>query len=465
MGPAPLNAEARRENIRALALAAGLTDNEASSRLDRPLVLTHDPAHPATHAFVGELVEILGRTLPVLCDEASAVGDYAAELVVLPAQPRTQGPHVYAVLREDGFQISRTLPGCEPGWAPHPLLVTVAACYTAGAAIRRAVGEGMPNPPPDVLEFPFGSFVSPGLDLGAPVDLGEAYLAGAGAIGNGLLWAARSVRLQGTLHIVDDDFVSDGNLQRQIWFDAEDIGKSKAERLCAKAQPHFPECRLLAVQCRLQEHPDRHDGPWLRRLIVAVDSRRARRSLQNELPGEVFDASTTGSEEIVLHHNRQPTELACLGCIYPYNEAEVTHEQTVAAHLGVEVETLRSERIDAETAKRICAFHTHLTAERIEGLPFDTLYKQLCSSARLKALGGQQVVAPFGFVSVLAGALLLLEVIRRQARSFAEDTNDWRLSPWRPPVPEMRQRRQRFESCECCGRPELRRVNAMLWGS
>ena len=263
---------------------------------------------------------------------------------------------------------------------------------------------------------------------------------------------------------MDDDVVSPGNLQRQIWFSDTDVDAPKAERLCVNARPFLAECELLPAVCRLQEHPHRNDGPWLRRLIVAVDSRRARRNLQNELPGEVFDASTTGSEEIVLHYNRQPTELACLGCVYFHDEAEMTHEQAVAAHLGIDVAAVRKERIDAESAARIYAQHLDLTPSAIEGLACDTLYKQLCSSARLNSTAGKQVVAPFAFVSVLAGAMLLLEVIGRLRVNRWAHFNDWRVSPWRAPVPEMRGRRRRRDSCECCGRPELRRINEMLWG-
>jgi len=194
----------------------------------------------------------------------------------------------------------------------------------------------------------------------------------------------------------------------------------------------MPQCHLEPAVCRLQEHPARSGGPWVRRLIVAVDSRRARRHLQNELPGEVFDASTTGSQEIVLHCNRQPTELACLGCIYPYDEAELTHEQAVAGHLGIEVEAVREERINSAIAHRICAAHPHLDPREIEGLAFDTLYKQLCSSGKLRSVAGKQVIAPFAFVSVLAGALLLLEIMKRQPGDEREASNDWRVNPWRP---------------------------------
>ena len=50
----------------------------------------------------------------------------------------------------------------------------------------------------------------------------------------------------------------------------------------------------------------------------------------------------------------------------------------------------------------------------IEGLSFDSLYKQLCSSTQLKLVSGEQGIAPFAFVSMLAGTLLLFEIIRHE---------------------------------------------------
>jgi len=460
----PLNAAARWENVRALALAAGLSEEEASERLDRRILVTHDANDPASLQLISELIRVLSRTVAVALGAPDGISPYAAELVVGCATPQTGGPHVFAVLCEDRCIIRRERSEKLAGAPTHALLALIAACYVSAAAIHCAVGDGLPNPPPPEFDIPFDAFLDGGVNLFAPVDLGDAYLAGAGAIGNGFLWAARHAPLRGQLHVVDDDIVSAGNLQRQIWFDGDDVGKPKAESLCRKAQPLMPNLRLMQSVCRLQEHRNRSDGAWLPRLIVAVDSRRARRHLQNELPGEVFDASTTGSQEIVLHYNRQPTDLACLGCIYTRDEQEVTHEQAVAAHLGVSIEAVRQERIDSATARRICATHAHLAPSSIEGLAFDTLYKQLCSSGQLKSVSGKQVVAPFAFVSVLAGALLLLEVVRRHNGNGDALANDWRVNPWRPPVAEMRHRRPRRPGCECCGRAEVRRVNALLWG-
>ena len=461
-----LTAEARRENVRSLAAAAGLSEEEASDRLEVTVLVTHDSDDPVAVALVAELFPILSRTLDVVCNSAEAISRVATELVVGNAPSRSSLTKVFVNLTADHLVIQQTPTICNEHVLPHPLMILVAACYVSGMAINTAVGGACPNPPPADFEIPFAAFLPSQTHLAAPVVLGEFFLAGAGAIGNGLLWAARHVRLAGTLNIVDDDLVSSGNLQRQIWFSPDDIGKPKAELLAILAQSFLPECKLKSAICRLQQHPARNEKAWLERLIVAVDSRRARRNLQNELPGEVFDASTTGSQEIVLHYNKQPSDHACLGCVYPHDELEVTHDQVVADHLGIDVESVRQPRILPEVARRICANHTQLTPIDIEGLAFDTLYKQLCSSAQLKSISGEQVVAPFAFVSVLAGTFLLLEIIRQvHGIDMERPSNEWRVNPWQPPVPQIRHLRPRREACECCSKIELIQENIRLWGN
>ena len=230
------------------------------------------------------------------------------------------------------------------------ILALLTACYGAAATLYHATAGILPFELPDPLVVRFAEI---GIDMKAlsqPVDLGVSYLAGAGAIGNGFLWAARYLDFRGRLHIVDDDDVTSGNLNRQVWFGPDDIGQPKADRLACHAQIHFPRLTLVPRKVRLQDLPEKSTEPWLRRLIVAVDSRRARRKLQNEFPGEVFDASTTDIREIVLHYHRAPTDHACLSCIYEPDAEETSREQHIAEHLGVSVEEVRSERISAAAA-------------------------------------------------------------------------------------------------------------------
>jgi hypothetical protein len=443
-----LTAEARLENINALALAAGITPEQAAERLDGRVLCTFDCGDLAAREFFEELRPLLARTIDV--HHSPDGGRYLVEMIIGDIRPQGLAPALFARLGSDGccFSLQPTL-GHSTSPA-HRALLVVAACYGAGVAIYRAVGGGIPNPPPDHLEIRYDDILPDRTVLEEAGNLGEAYLAGAGAIGNGFLWAARHVELRGKLTICDDDTVSSGNLQRQVWFHEDDIGEPKSTTLCQKAQPHITGCELKPETVRLQDLPNR-SGAWLRRLIVAVDSRRARRELQNELPAEVFDASTPDIREVVVHYNNAFSGLACLGCLYKADEKEATQDQIIAEHLGVGVDDVRASRISSVAAVAIARKHPHIDPVSIEGQAFDSLYKALCATGKLHASVGKQVVAPFAFVSVLAGTLLLLDVMTRLVRPNLLRANECHISPWREPFPQGRLTRARFAGCECCG--------------
>jgi hypothetical protein len=192
----------------------------------------------------------------------------------------------------------------------------------------------------------------------------------------------------------------------------------------------------------------------LRRLLVAVDSRRATRELQNEFLREVFDASTTDIREIVLSYNKQLTEYACLSCIYEPDAEEVLREKHIAENLGVSVDDVRSERIDLATAQIIAARFPGLIVGDLVGKAYDTLFKKLCAESKLLTPAGRAIVAPFAFVSVLAGTLLALEIVRRLGSGeSATDFKYWRVSPRHPLLGRRRVLRSQQPNCAFCQNP------------
>ena len=278
MAARKLTPEAIVENQRALMLAAGIAPEEAAQRLGSTVLLTVAPNDAVAAALAAEIEMLLERTLTVSRTVKPEQG-CSVELVVGPAARRTDAPCVGIASDEKGCTIG---PDIARGKlvSVHPLIDLIVACYACGAALHLAVCRDMPNPPPDELRIDYEALgIQPGL-LTGPFDIGTAYMAGAGAIGNGFLWAARHVDIRGILNVVDDDIVSPGNLQRQIWFDTDDLEKPKASRLCQRAQSRFPYLALKPRPSRLQDLAERGPRPWLERLIVAVDSRQARRSLQ-----------------------------------------------------------------------------------------------------------------------------------------------------------------------------------------
>ena len=65
-------------------------------------------------------------------------------------------------------------------------------------------------------------------------------------------------------------------------------------------------------------------------------------------------------------------------------------------------------------------------------MAFDSLFKQLCAEQALLMPTGAQVLAPFAFVSNLAGALVALELARFDAGQLVSNISNYLcLSPGR----------------------------------
>lgn len=257
--------------------------------------------------------------------------------------------------------------------------------------------------------------------------------------------------------------VGGGNLQRCLFFEEKHLDYPKAEILSAAASKILSKLRAIPHNVRIQDLPEREAGPWLNKLIVGVDSPRARRSLQSEFPGEVFDASTTGISEVVLHFHKQPTTGACLGCVYPHTPQESAHETHVAEALGVSLEEVRESRISPSAAEKICRRYPHFNSSQLVGGAYDSLFKALCSTQSLKTSEDRQVLPPFAFVSVLAGALLAIEFVRRIQRGHNGLFNEWRVSPWSNPVLRRRRLLEKNPACEFCGNEILAPIAAEMW--
>ena len=454
------------ENNRTLAAALGIDEEHAARLLDIDVAITIEDGNIVARQLATDLSQLLRRTVRSVTLTSQQTAKPAVEVVVGATSPITRAPSVWADLTASRLTISK-----KQGWHGtredvHPSLILLSACYTAGAALRTAIGSEFPFPFSDPLVVDFSDLFGPDLSwLSDPIELGECYLAGAGAIGNGFLWALRRVQVHGILHITDPDTISDGNLNRCAWFTDADVGAYKADRLTALAQPYFPSLRLVPHAVALQDVPAaKQGGAWLKRLIVGVDSRRARRNLQLEIPGEVFDASTTGIAEIVLHHHRAPTNTACLSCIYVQEDGERSHERHVADALGVSLEDVKLLHVSPQAAKKIALRYPHLHSRHLIGLAYDSLFKQLCGQGALQSTADRQVLAPFGFASVLAGTYIALECAYRLHHRHDElRFNYWRASPWCAPMLQLRVRRPKHERCEFCQQDLLQQVTRQLW--
>jgi hypothetical protein len=137
----------------------------------------------------------------------------------------------------------------------------------------------------------------------------------------------------------------------------------------------------------------------------------------------------------------------------------------VRGDLGVGTAAVRSNFVSASAALEIARKYPQLDPARLEGLAYDSLFKELCGKGELKSSTAERVLAPFGFVSVLAGLLLAVEIAIRMSPPPAQSGyNYWRVSPWGAPNVRMRERRRRRPGCEFCDSAILQTVVKRLWG-
>lgn len=456
-----MNLSARDENAKALGKLLGLDDEEAAGLLEMTVLVRAAP-DGASQAIGRDVVDLLKRTVGAV----NVAGNGPASVEVAVGDVSSAGPWPVVQVGVTCAEIiitSDDVPEHDGAAKIPKIVLLIAACYAAGMAVRLGLQRAFPLPYTNTICLPVDGLLR-GSDFTCPPDLGKFYVAGAGAIGNGLLWALARVDVRGELHVVDPKRVTAGNLGRCLWFEDEDIGRPKAESLVARAQPAMPGTKLVPRVGRVQDLSERSDGPWLKRLVVAVDSRRARRGLQEELPREVFDASTTGIEEVVMHFNQALVDRACLSCVYLEDAIEAAHERHVAEMLGVFVDDVREHYIGTDAALRMAARHPQLDPAQLIGRAYDTFFKALCATGQLGVDEGRTILAPFAFVSVLAGAYLALElVLRSSSADVTGPFNYWRASPWTSPVFELQALRPARPKCETCGNAMIRATVSQLW--
>lgn len=451
---------ARQENARTLAAALGRTEAEAEQLLDASVLVT---CERGGERLAGCIEALLARTLARVDRDLKGVP--AVEVVVGNATPRSKALAIFVGV--DGWRLDvRDGVAAQLGARARPIVEFVAACYAAAAAVHHALGVELAAPLRLPIEVDLAKLYGVAIArLDERIELGVCFMAGAGAIGNAVVAGLSVLNVHGRLHICDPDNASDGNLNRCWWFGLDDLEEPKAERLVLRAQPSMPHLELIPHIATLRDALKEAGEPQVETLIVGVDSRRARRALQNEMPHRVFDASTSGITEVVLHFNEIPSEFACMSCIYYEAPDESAHEVHVADVLGVSAGDVRANFVSSTAAIAIARVYPHLDSANLEGLAYDSLFKQLCGKGELKAGTAERVLAPFGFVSVLAGVILAMEVAMRSGSAETRPAyNYWRLSPWGAPVGRMREQRAKRAGCEFCGNDTLQSVVNKLWG-
>lgn len=453
-----MNEDAARENGLTLQNLLGVNDVASEKILGSSILISVAGKHPRLVEF---LKVILERTFENVHTKAHPNVEYSCEIVTDPTYKKSMGPYVFLGSNESNqmfVSIANTIRRLSDN--SHPFEYFTISCYASAMVLKTIHPELLVTASNDII-VDFKRLIKNPEILIKHVNIGSAFLAGGGAIGNAFLYALSTFNVAGDIKVVDPDFVSGGNLNRCLFFASNDIDNKKVDVLVSKAQPFFKNLRLTPLPYELSKVPENNGTGWLEKLIIGVDSRRARRNLQGEIPREVFDASTTGIAEVVIHYHKRPLEGACLGCIYTKEKQENAHETHVAQVLGVSLSQVQKQFIDKEAAKLIADKHS-LIPNAILGIPYDTLFKQLCGEGTLAKSESEQVLAPLAFVSALAGAFLALTFVERHLNS--SEYNYWRISPWTNPNFDLQQRRKTNPNCIFCNDETYLKVAKKFWG-
>src|SRR2546426_52287 len=140
--------------------------------------------------------------------------------------------------------------------------------------------------------------------------IGTTQLVGAGAVGQGVLWALRHLNVRGVLEVIDPEHVELSNVQRYVLTQVGDVGNPKiafAESVSG--------LEVRGHRCSWGEFLARAGCRALDRVLVAVDSAEARCAVQAALPRRVLNAWTQPLNLGVSRHSFDDHN-ACLMCLY-----------------------------------------------------------------------------------------------------------------------------------------------------
>lgn len=306
-----------------------------------------------------------------------------------------------------------------------PFGAAAAACIASANIFRFIFRDGLPEADLDgEIDFSLWDYDATRSEPPrGPFSIGQVHLAGAGAIGNGLLWTlARLPNVRGKIHVIDPEQIDLGNLQRYVLTTSDSPTQLKTE-LAEKA---FANSSLT-----IESHPVTW-GTYLaaRRdygidtVAVALDSGRARIEVQGSLPRQIFNAWTQ-RENLGVSRHLDFLNTPCLACLYlpdgevPHEDAEIARSLKMTgpeALMEIRVLLHTGSPLSLEFVARAAALagKDPSTLASFVGQPLRNLYSgAVCGGLLLDLSGSASPAAevPMPFQSALAGIMLAAELV------------------------------------------------------
>jgi hypothetical protein len=258
------------------------------------------------------------------------------------------------------------------------------------------------------------------------VDLGQIAFVGLGAVANSALWTlGRHTDIGGKAWLVDHEELDLSNLQRYALALDEDEGACKAGIAARALEGTNIECVL--AQKKLADFADEFGGTFpVPTVCVSVDNSEGRYVSQALLPRLAVNGYTGAGDLGASWHGRPEAGQACLACLYQGTKGKdllslvvdalgLTHKEALA--LWTPGKTLGDGELRKVEAYRGLSAGD-LNAWR--GKSLGEVYRDVaCGGLGMPCGGSQDEVVPLAHQSVLAGVLMVSELVKRLTPELA----------------------------------------------
>ncbi len=162
------------------------------------------------------------------------------------------------------------------------------------------------------------------------LDLGDFHLVGAGAVGEAAAEVLRRVNVRGHITVVDDEYVTEANLQRYVL--AGDVDEGDFKTTVIDRALSGGQLIVKPVSAKWGAHPAAQPNA-VTTVLVAVDSAGSRIAIQAALPLRIYNAFTGRLDLGWSRHEHFGVD-PCLACLYwPDTPRQNRHEE-IASSLG-----------------------------------------------------------------------------------------------------------------------------------
>lgn len=306
----------------------------------------------------------------------------------------------------------------------NPLTAAVSSCFAANELFKILFKPYLKNCiladsfEISLLDYSINQGIKHNEELPGGIDIGNVWLAGVGAVGNGFLYGLSLLEnITGNLKIVDNRSISKSNLQRYILATESDIGSNKTEIIAIQQFQNKEQIQIHPIVQTIQSC-NQLDDPF-DTLICAVDSIETRKKIQALLPRLILNGWTRMDEFAVTRHLFN-SDYRCLSCLYDKVKQEAPDEiSEISYHTGLSKEEClalieNNRELTEEHISKIASFRDE-SPKKFEswiGRPVQSFYQEaICGGVSIMTETGEQTV-PLAHISALTGLLLAVELIK-----------------------------------------------------